>query len=260
MAGAGRIERISLAPVKGLGLVHPEAVELTARGAAGDRAFYLVDADGRMLNGKRCGPLVRAVPDFEADAGVLRLTLPDGSVVADTVRLDGDTVTSFFGRPVRGRFVEGPWAEALSDLAGLPVRLVRPDRPGEAPDRGPTVSLTSTGSLTRIAEAAGVPGPLDLRRFRMTFTVSGLEPHGEDAWVGRRVRIGGAVALFEGHVGRCLVTSQDPARGVPDVDTLGALATYRRDLPTTEPLALGVWGRVVEPGTARVGDPVEAVP
>jgi uncharacterized protein YcbX len=256
VSGGGHVERISLAPVKGLGLVHPEAVELSRSGALGDRAFYLIDADGRMVNGKRAGPLVQVSPAYDAESDVLRLTLPGGDVIEQPVRTDGAVITSFFGRPVTGKVVEGPFSEALSEVAGLPLRLVRADRPGAGPDRGPTVSLLGTASVLRLSAAAGVDEPLDTRRFRMSLDVGGLEAHEEDAWIGYRIRIGTAVALVTGHVGRCLVTSQDPDRGVTDVDTLGALATYRRDLPTSEPLALGVWGEIVEPGVARIGDEV----
>jgi hypothetical protein len=55
------------------------------------------------------------------------------------------------------------------------------------------------------------------------------------------------------------VTSHDPDRGVTDVDTLGALATFRGDVETTEPLPLGVWSEIVEPGAAAVGDAVAPV-
>ncbi|MGH8916962.1 MAG: hypothetical protein ACRD0H_01230, partial [Actinomycetes bacterium] len=57
------------------------------------------------------------------------------------------------------------------------------------------------------------------------------------------------------NVGRCLVTSQDPGTGEPDLDTLGALRSYRPG-DTSEPMAFGVWGEVVEPGIVAVGDGV----
>ena len=59
-----------------------------------------------------------------------------------------------------------------------------------------------------------------------------------------------------GHVGRCLITTRHPETGVIDVDTLKALATYRRHLGTTEELAFGVYGEVIEPGRVQLGDPV----
>ena len=98
---------------------------------------------------------------------------------------------------------------------------------------------------------------MDGRRFRMLFGVDGTEPHAEDAWVGGRVRIGDAVAQLHGNVGRCVITTQHPDTGIRDLDTLRTLKDYRGELPTTERLPFGVWGEVVEPGTVRLGDPVE---
>jgi MOSC domain-containing protein len=59
-----------------------------------------------------------------------------------------------------------------------------------------------------------------------------------------------------GNVGRCAVTTLDPDRGVRTLDTLGALAGYRGDVPTTEPLPFGIWCEVVQPGRVALGDAV----
>ena len=100
---------------------------------------------------------------------------------------------------------------------------------------------------------------VDGRRFRMNFGIDGLAEHEEDEWLRRRVRLGDAVVIPLGNVGRCAVTTQNPDTGVPDLDTLKALAAYRRDLETTEPLPFGVHVAVAEPGPVRVDDPVEPV-
>ena len=97
---------------------------------------------------------------------------------------------------------------------------------------------------------------VDGRRFRMTFTVSGADEHAEDAWLGRRVRIGHAVVAPEGNIGRCAITTQDPDTGVPTLDTLKTIARYRGELVTTEPLPFGVHARVLVPGRVSVGDEV----
>jgi uncharacterized protein YcbX len=116
--------------------------------------------------------------------------------------------------------------------------------------------LISTGSLRRLAEQGGCDD-VDPRRFRMLIEVDGLDAHAEDAWVGSAIRIGEhARVRFEGHVGRCLITSRDPVTGVIDLPTLDILGEYRRDLDTTEPLPFGIYGRVLEPGTVRLGDAV----
>jgi uncharacterized protein YcbX len=77
--------------------------------------------------------------------------------------------------------------------------------------------------------------------------------------VGRRTRVGEAVIAWGGHVGRCLVTSRDPDTGQIDLPTLDILRDYRGHCATTEPLPFGIYGAVLEPGTARVGDPVTPV-
>jgi hypothetical protein len=61
---------------------------------------------------------------------------------------------------------------------------------------------------------------------------------------------------FEGHVGRCLITSRDPDTGQVTLPTLDLLKDYRGSLHTTEPLPFGVWGRVLQPGAVAVGDEV----
>ena len=177
------------------------------------------------------------------------------------VELGEPVTTSFYGRPVEGRIVDGPWADALSSFVGRPLRLVQPVEPGGGLDRGGgAVTLLSTASLEAIREAAGADTPVDPRRFRMLFGVEGVEPHEEDSWIGRRVRIGEATALLRGNVGRCVVTSRDPDTGERTLATLDALAEYRGDVETTEPLPFGVWGTVAEPGRVRLGDAVVPEP
>ena len=92
---------------------------------------------------------------------------------------------------------------------------------------------------------------VDGRRFRMNFGVDGIEPHAEDGWLGRRVAVGEAVVVPQGNVGRCVVTTQNPDTGRTDLDTLKALAAYRGDVETTEPLPFGVHAAVAEPGRVR---------
>jgi uncharacterized protein len=117
------------------------------------------------------------------------------------------------------------------------------------------VSLISRASIARLAEVAGEPD-VDPRRFRMLIEIDGVPAHAEDRWVGRIVQIGGAAVRFNGHVGRCLITSRDPESGEIDLPTLDILGSYRRDEDTTEPLPFGIYGEVRREGTISVGDPV----
>jgi uncharacterized protein YcbX len=246
--------------VKGLALVHPDAIELGPAGLAPDRRFYLVAEDGRLLNAKAHGPFVQVAADAGPDGTTLELQFPDGALVGGEVVLGDPVVTDFYGRPVDGRVVEGPWAHALSGFAGRPVRLVRAEGETGGADRGRrgSVSLVSIASLGRLAEEAGVES-LDGRRFRMLLTIDGFEAHEEDRWLGRDIAVGKAVVRPNGLAGRCAVTTHDPDTGVPTLDTLRLIRAYRGDVPTEEPLPFGVWGEVVRPGRVAVGDPVALV-
>ena len=68
--------------------------------------------------------------------------------------------------------------------------------------------------------------------------------------------MGDALIRWQGHVGRCLVTSRNPDSGDIDLPTLDILGGYRREVDSTEPLAFGIHGEVLQGGTVRIGDPV----
>jgi len=246
---------ISVSPVKGLALRQLDECELTEAGVAGDRAFFLVDDECRLVNSKGLGALQQIVPRFD-EAGTLELRFPDGTTVAEQVAVDGSLDAQFWGVAVPVRVVTGPWSEAISDFSGRSLRLVQ--APGPATDRmrSGAATLLGTASLRAIARVTGVD-EVDGRRFRMNFGIDGLGEHEEDEWLGRRVRIGEAVVVPNGNVGRCAVTTQNPDTGEPDLDTLKALAAYRREVETTEPLAFGIYAAVTEAGQVRAGDSVQ---
>lgn len=247
------VTALHTAAIKGTRLISVEAITLDERGAAGDRRFFVADARNRMRNGKQLGGLQSVVALLEDQR--LRLEFPDGSVVDGEFELGDPVATKFFSHEVFGRPVLGPWSEALSDYCGQPLRLLETRSAVDRGAKGP-VSLVSRGSLRRIGEQAET-GPLDVRRFRMLIEIDGVEPHAEDAWLGKRLQAGGAVLRFDGHVGRCLVTSRDPETGEMTMPTLDLLRGYRTGLDSTEPLPFGIYGRVLRPGTVRVGDRVE---
>jgi len=253
---SGHVAWISVSPVKGLALGQLEKCELTEAGVAGDRRFFLVDEDNRLVNSKGLGMLQQIVPSYDEETELLTLAFPDGRALSHHVSVDGALDARFWSVSVPARVVEGPWSEALSDFTGRELRLVRADTPATDRRRSGAATLLGTGSLRAMARLLGVQD-VDGRRFRMNFGVDGLAEHEEDEWLGRRVRIGQAVVVPQGNVGRCAVTTQNPETGAPDLDTLKALAAYRQDLQTTEPLPFGVYAAVAEPGRVRIGEPVE---
>jgi uncharacterized protein YcbX len=255
----GRVARISIAPVKGLHLVNPAEVELGYGGVAGDRRFWLVDADRGLVNDKRFPQLLRVHVEWDEATRRLALALPDGRLVEGIVEPADSVEATLYRRSHPSRVVPGPWQDALSDYVGEPLTLLWSE--SGAVDRGiggGAVTLVSRGSLERLREEAGVEGPVDGRRFRMLFELDGVGAHEEDEWIGRRVAIGDAVVAPVGDVGRCIVTTKNPDTGETDLDTLETLAAYRRE-GRTEPLPFGVHAAVIEPGRVRVGDPVRIV-
>jgi len=256
---AGSISWIYVAPVKGFALSSRDEVQLGPSGVADDRRFHLIGDNGRLLNGKQLAPLVQIAPTWVEESRFLSLRFPNGEEVAGVIELGETVATNFYGRrEVEGRVVEGPWAEAISQFVGRPLRLVQPVEPGAGRDRRPaSVSLLSAASLERLRLEGELDERPDARRFRMLFGIEGTEAHEEDAWIGRRLRIGDAVVDVQGNVGRCIVTSRNPDTGARTIPTLDILAEYRHGVRTTEALPFGVWGSVVEPGRVRLSDPVE---
>src|SRR3990170_681655 len=251
------VVRFNVTPVKSTLLHHPEEIHLEPRGAVGDRRFFFVDAEGRRFTRAMKTSLLPIAASYDAAADRLELKLPNGIVVSGSAVPDGETLdVDFYGRSVRARVVDGGFTQALSEYAGREIRLARPDEDGDAIDVRP-VTLVSLESVAELARRGGHDGKLNPGRFRMTMEIEGVDaPHEEDSWRGRRVRAGGAVLLVGDQVPRCVVTTLDPDTAVRDFPTLQVIKRYRGVSPDGD-LPFGVYADVVEPGTVRLGDPVE---
>ncbi len=257
---AAVVSRLSIAPVRSLGLEHPAAIGLTTTGVPEDRRFYLVDHDGRLVDRLVSGRLAPIGAHTDADGEHLRLTFPDGAVVEDEVRLGDAVETEVYGRTAAGHVVEGPWAVALEPYARRWVRVVRCDQPGGTRD-GAHASLVSRASVQALAAAAELPD-VDGRRFRMLIELDGTAPHEEDRWVGGRIGLGEAILRITERDARCAITTQDPDTGERDLDTLRTIIRYRGLMPDTKgaPKAMfGVLADVGQPGRIRLGDVVRVL-
>ena len=251
---SARVVRISIAPVKSLGLVHPDEVMLKPGGVIGNRRFWLRDEQGALYAGKRDGTMMRIRPEWEEATRRLALVFPNGDRVEGVVELGDPVEAELYRLPQPSRRVMGPWQEAISRFVGRPLELLWTDDGAvDRTPRGGSVSLVSRASLERLREEAGFTDKIDGRRFRMLFEIDGVNAHEEDAWIGLEVRIGDATVVFNGDIGRCVVTSRDPDTGVIDLPTLVTLAAYRPD-GVAESLPFGVYGSVLVPGRVRVGD------
>ena len=144
-----------------------------------------------------------------------------------------------YGREVRGHVVEGPWADALSDLVGRSLTLVERDDGAWATDSRPA-TLVSRASVGLIDG--------DGRRFRMLLELDGLERARRGA-MGRAGGCGSARRRCSSGepTPRCAVPSASPDTGGRDRDVLRELLEARGAVDGEA--CLGVYAEVLEPGT-----------
>jgi uncharacterized protein len=248
------VSRLSTSAVKSLRLSHPERIRLEPFGVAENRRFVLLTPDGALFDARRHGRLMTIGSECDEAGEHLTLRLPDGRTVSDVVALVGDAFEmDMWGRRLCVRDVAGPWSAALTEVVGTPVRLVRTERPGEGNDEYP-VSIVSLASVAEISRRGGRDDIVEPGRFRMLIELDDCRPHQEDEWIGRRVRVGGAVVAVAEPDHRCAITTMNPTSGDVDFPALKVLAGYRR---RGRRLPFGVYADVAVPGDVRVGDAVD---
>jgi uncharacterized protein YcbX len=143
------------------------------------------------------------------------------------------------------RLVE--WVLPLSDQRRARPAFVVRARVGMTDSAWPSVSVLNLATLEALGARVG--RRLAMERFRGNLWLEGLPPFGEFELVGREIRLGRATLAVRERITRCKATTVDPATGVADADTLGALAAGwgHQDF--------GVYAEVVEGGRVAAGDP-----
>lgn len=247
-ADAPVVEEIWRYPVKSLRGERLREARVDRRGLLGDRLWAVRDPDsGKLGSGKDTGrfrrfpgpPLLELASRYPAEPDPDRAEPP---------------------------FVVGPDGREYSVLDGSAdllvqrhtgMRTLRVTRESDVDhfDDGP-VSLLGTATLRWVEE--NLPGTaVDRRRFRPNLLVRTAEPFAEEAWVGRRIRIGGdknggGVELTVDMVlPRCVMvtTAQADLPDAPEILRLLGERTDRRG-------RLAIVGHPSGPGTVRVGDAV----
>jgi uncharacterized protein len=209
-----RVAELWRYPVKGLRGERVEQVEVAADGIPGDRCLAVVDERG-IVTGRRKQRMIG---------------LP--------AALDGPGEPLVDGRPWDSR----ESAAAIREVAGRTAKLTRP-LGGHEHDAAQILLLTD-GSVAQLG--------YDRRRFRPNIFVAGATGPAEQAWIGRRVRVGELLLAVDEPCERCVITTIDPDTIAVDLEVL---KRTRRELGGL----MGVYCAVVEPARVALGDPVEVV-
>ena len=86
---------------------HVDEIDLLEGGLHGDRRFYLIDENNRLVNDIGHGPLQLVHAAYDEEDDVLTLTLVDGTVVSAEVVRGNELATNFHKRPRTARRVQG---------------------------------------------------------------------------------------------------------------------------------------------------------
>jgi uncharacterized protein len=240
-------------PVKSMQGTRVDALDLTEKGAEGDRGWAVVDpAEGKVLSAKRWSQLLEATGGRGED-GTITITLPDGSAHEAGDPATDAALSAWLDHEVR--LIQPPVGDGLPyDLPTDAWDDTSPLWQFPGPPGGPFVDLAAAHLLTtaslRAAEALRPESAWDVRRFRpnAVLDVAG-EGFVEDAWVGRAVGVGDAVAEPFMPTVRCAL----PTRAQPGLAKDPDIARTLRD---GHDLNLGVYCNVSVAGRVRLGDDV----
>jgi uncharacterized protein len=206
-------------PVKSMLGERCEALQVDARGAAGDRVYAVQDAEGKLGSGKnsRVHRRIEGLFGFSASymGEVPAINFPDGRrLLASDAGIHA----------------------ALSAALRMPVTLARQEETRHYDAE--TVHIVTTGSLKRLGA--------DERRFRPNVVIESEAEAGD--WVGRTLRVGEVSLKVERMTGRCVMITMAQSE-------LGEEPQLLRRLGGDEPL-FGVYAEVRVPGRIRCGDTV----
>jgi uncharacterized protein len=271
---AGTVAELWRYPVKSMLGERCARLELTPRGAVGDRVWALRElATGRMASAKKYPQLLTfragyATEPTAHEPGHVQIEAPDGSVFSPDDDDASAIVSDLLGTRLRfenhAHDDEKTTIDRASVFGDVPVSDLKPEwTPATMPDYfqlmsgsfleiGPLFLVTS-GSIEHLSRLQGGTARIDRRRFRPNIFVDsgvGDDRFVEDAWLGGTLRLGPNVALDGFQPTLWCVTSTLAQEELPrDLSILRAAAQHHRG-------CLGVYANVRASGIVRVDDPI----
>jgi len=234
--GELKVSGLSIHPVKSLGAISLDSVQIDQFGLRNDRRWMVVDEAGVMRTQRQLPRMTLVQIELIGDA--LRLSAPGCESLNIAVNQDserslvkvwedqcnaidcGDTaalwLSQFLGES--SRLVYFPDSE---------LRQVDPDyaRAGErtAFSDGFPMLLISQPSLDELNSR--LDSPVTMRRFRPNLVIDGCEPYAEDGW--QKIRIGGITLRIVKPCSRCVIPTIDLETGEKGAEPIKTLASYR---------------------------------
>ncbi len=278
-ASAARIARLFVYPVKSCAGVEVQEAVLTETGLDLDRAWMVVDEEGRFVTQRQLPRMALVRPQIKYHEVVLRapgmlaLHLQIDTVEEPTqVRIWNEDVTAYDMGAVA--------AQWFTDFLGRPLRLVRFDpqqrRLSSATWTGGAEALNqfsdgfpllvigqaSLDGLNARLQAAG-HAAVEIERFRPNIVLQGLGPHEEDVLA--TIQIAAAQEVHLRPVKpcpRCPIPNIDPATAEVTPHVLRELLAYRRNERVQGAAAFGMNAIVLRgfDQTLRVGQPFTTRP
>ena len=289
----GAIEALWRYPVKSM---LGEAIRQSAadeRGLLGDRSYALLDrATGFVASAKhpqkwsrllQCRAAYVSEPRQGEVLPPVLITLPDGRSAQSTDAHVNDLLSEFLQREVS--LIHDAPATPMREADRTPLEdegappLIRQEKMASAAPAGTffdyaPVHLLTTAALRQLqmdhADSRDRAGANDARRFRPNLIVDvGAGDHGyvENTWLGRDCVISGAARLkLIDPSPRCVIVTSAHGNDLPrEPQLLRTLARHNCVASVTAApghlfqAVLGVYARVLEAGSLRVGDPLVLV-
>ena len=241
-----RIAQLFLYPVKSCAGVALQEAVLTETGLDLDRAWMVVDAQGRFVTQRQLPRMALVMPRMKHHEVVLRapgmlaLHLQIDAVEQPVkVRIWDDEVAAYD--------MGGIAAQWFSDFLGQPLRLVRfdPEHRRLSSSRwtagAEALNQFSDGFPLLVLSQASLAGlnarlsgsghaAVGIERFRPNIVVSGLQAHEEDRLEDIRIAADTEVHLrLVKPCSRCPIPNIDPATAEVDPHVLATLLQYRRN-------------------------------
>jgi uncharacterized protein len=227
MATIGTISGLWRYPVKSLRGERLESLALDERGVVGDRAWGLVDAQGKIASGK---PTRR----FRKVAGLMH----------HAARYEGDTPVLVLADGRRVAANDPALCEVVTQIAGDEWHLAREQSVSHF-DAG-SVHLVTSATLARLTQATGTT--VEPERLRPNILLQVADPPGfiEDTWVGRELVIGHVRLRVTLRIVRCVMTNHSQT-GLPHRPEI------LKAIGATNAACSGIYLDVVQPGPLTTG-------